>query len=133
MNEVYCKTIYELIQNLGYISKLILMSELAMNDGELQMSQKYTKELQSMLKTSINDVFEEFFELVRNKNNEINDYDLPSTLELAKQISNFQFDAGVMLLLLNDNYNDKVFNISESKLIKDLNSIKQIYQEIYGN
>ena len=60
MDEELLKIVYEIIQNTGYISKTLVNSEIAMNDGDVAASQKYTKEAESLLATTINDNFEEY-------------------------------------------------------------------------
>ena len=125
------KILFELIQNTGYISKLILSSEIAMNDGDIETCQKYTKEAQSMLKTCINDNFEEYLSIIKNKVEDCNEYDLPTAIELSKQIACLQYEIGNFLLL--DCSNKNLESLVEMKINKAINTIIHIFNEIYGN
>ncbi len=125
------KILLELIQNTAYISKLILSSEIAMNDGDIETCQKNTKEAQAMLKTCINDNFKEFFTETQNTCNECNEYDMPTAIELSRQIACLGYEVSNYLLL--ECSNDNLGNIVEMKIAKCINTIIQIYEEIYGN
>lgn len=125
------KILLEIIQNTGYISKLILSSEIAMNDGDIELCQKFTKEAQAMIKTCIEDNFDEYFNEFQNRCKDCNEYDLPTALELSRQIACLQYEIGNYLLL--DCSSDSLEDILEMKIAKCINAITQIYNEIYGN
>ena len=103
MDNELLKIVYEIIQNTGYIAKTLVNSEIAMNDGDLAASQKYTKEAQHLLATTINDNFKEYRESVSVDTDSTNEYDIPTTLELVKQITALQYTAGMLLCTTLDN------------------------------
>ena len=132
MDEELLKIVYEIIQNTGYISKTLVNSEIAMNDGDVAASQKYTKEAESLLATTINDNFEEYKAKITIDTDSTNEYDIPTTLELIKQISSLQYTAGMLLCTTLDNQDMIIENLTK-KLLIDINTIVEIYNTIYNN
>ena len=57
------KKLGELVENCGHISKQLLASEIAMNDGDLALSQKNMMEAQGLVKVMLDDVFKEVIEM----------------------------------------------------------------------
>ena len=132
MDEELLKIVYEIIQNTGYISKTLVNSEIAMNDGDVAASQKYTKEAETLLATTINDNFEEYKAKITIDTDSTNEYDIPTTLELIKQISSLQYTAGMLLCTTLDNQDMIIENLTK-KLLIDINTIVEIYNAIYNN
>ncbi|MBQ9791320.1 MAG: hypothetical protein IJW28_01915 [Clostridia bacterium] len=132
MDEELLKIVYEIIQNTGYIAKTLINSEIAMNDGDVAASQKYTKEAQNLLNSTINDNFKEYRESVNVQTDSTNEYDIPTTLELAKQIASLEYTAGMLLCTTLDNQNMIIENLTK-KLLIDINTIEEIYNAIYNN
>ena len=132
MDNELLKIVYEIIQNTGYIAKTLVNSEMAMNDGELAASQKYTKEAQNLLATTINDNFKEYREAISVDTDSTNEYDIPTTLELIKQLAALQYTAGMLLCTTLDNQDMIIENLTK-KLLIDINTIEEIYNAIYNN
>lgn len=132
MNEELLKIVYEIIQNTGYISKTLVNSEISMNDGDLAASQKYTKEAQSLLASTVNDNFKEYREAISVDTDSTNEYDIPTTLELVKQIASLQYTAGMLLCTTLDNQAMIIENLTK-KLLIDINTVEEIYNAIYNN
>ena len=132
MDNELLKIVYEIIQNTGYIAKTLVNSEIAMNDGDLAASQKYTKEAQHLLATTINDNFMEYRDAISVDTDSTNEYDIPTTLELVKQITALQYTAGMLLCTTLDNQDMIIENLTK-KLLIDINTIEEIYNAIYNN
>ena len=62
MNTQLLSKLGELVEHCGEAGKLIIASEVALNDGELAASQKNTMKAVDMLKTMCDDVFVEVLE-----------------------------------------------------------------------
>lgn len=131
--EELLEVLYEMVEHTGYVSKLLVSSEIAMNDGEIAECQKYTKEAQTLLGTMIGDVFVEFAEACEVENDEVNDYDIPTSLELVKQLNDIQYNIGVLLGLIADEQNEQILKTCEIKIKKATNTIIEIYNSIYNN
>ena len=133
MNKEYLKTLCEATQSAGHLSKILVSGEQAMNDGELALCQKYTKEAQVLLSSMINDTFEELTEKFTNKTQDVNDYDIPTTLELLKQISLLIYHSGMIMDLLVDEQSNSILTNFENQLQKTINTIIEINNSIYNN
>lgn len=133
MEEEKREVLIELLQNASHVAKLIISSEIAMNDGEIVSSQKYTKEAQSTLKTMVVDVFCEIEENFGVSYNESNDYDTASMLELAKALTAASYDASVLLGLEGEQKNDALEGVIKKQLSKDIATIIEIYNAIFNN
>lgn len=127
------KKLAELVENCGHITKLLLASEIAMNDGELETSQKYMKEAQGHVKVMLDDVFIEVREMFNIENDEVVDYDLPTTMEMARVLNDAIYNAGVLINLILDNSSEIIMESVKVKIIKDLNTITEIAQAIFFN
>jgi len=125
--------ILELLQNTAYVGKLLSISEIAINDGDIESCQKNTKEAQALLSTLKNDSFKEFEECFELENSETNDYDLPNTLELIKQLFLLEYDLGILLGLLKDEDLKNLLAKRENQVIKDINTINEIHNAIFEN
>ena len=127
------KCLGELIENSGHIAKILLAGEIAMNDGDLQMSQKCTIEAQNLIKVMLDDVFQEVVDEFNIQNDECVDYDLPTTLELARVLSEMNYNAGVLINLILDKQSDSIIDGVKTKIVKDINTIKEIATAIFFN
>lgn len=132
MNEELIKIMYEMLQNVAYASKLLVTSEIAMNDGEIEISQKNTKEAQSFIKVLMNDTFEEFEEESEVENDEVNDYDIPTSLELTRQLISLEYDTAMLLGLYQDKQTE-LYGNAKKKILKDINTVAEIYTAIFDN
>ena len=127
------KLLYEIIEHSQIVEKLIISSELAMNDGDLAQCQKNVKEASNFLKTMSQDVFREFFGLFDVTVQDVNPYDIPSGLEVCKSISNLCYNISVLLGLDNDNQSGTLTQNQLNKIAKDINTILELYKAIYAN
>jgi len=134
MEKENLQIIYEVLQNSSHVAKLLTSSEIAMNDGEVETCQKLTKEAQLTLKTMANDCFEEFVEYAETKEETgTNDYDLPTPLELIKQLNGLNYNLSVLLGLDLDGQSGTITNSVKKQITQDINTINEIYNAIYNN
>ena len=127
------KKLGELVENCGHISKQLLASEIAMNDGVLALSQKNMMEAQGLVKVMLDDVFKEVIEMFGIETNETVDYDMPTSLEMARVMNEAVYNAGVLINLILDNGSATIQDSIKTKLVKDLNTIDEIAQAIFFN
>lgn len=127
------KKLGELIENCGHISKLLIASEIAINDGDLQGSQKNMVEAQNLVKVMLSDVFNEVVEMFGIECDETVDYDMPTTLELARIMNEAVYNAGVLINLVLDKSSDTIIEGVKIKIVKDINTINEISQAIFFN
>lgn len=127
------KHLGELVENCGQVSKLLLASEIAMNDGDLALSQKNMKEAQGLVKVLMDDVFEEVSEMLSVDTSETIDYDIPTPLEMARMLSEVNYNAGVLITLIMDESVSNVLEIAKLKLQKAINTVEEIAQAIFFN
>lgn len=126
------KVIYEAIENTSYLARLILKSEIAMNDADVESCQKYTKEAQNLLATLIKDVYAELTETINQDSDTVNDYELATGLELTVQLNTLVYDLS-RLLLSQREVNELILTKTKQKIITDINTIKEINNAIYAN
>ncbi len=127
------KKLGELIENCGHLSKLLLTSEIAMNDGELELSQKNMKEAQRLVKVMLDDVFNEVAEMFEIECNDVLDYDLPTTLEMIKAMNDATYNAGILINLILDKSSETIIESVKIKILKALNAIDEMAQAIFFN
>lgn len=132
MNEHF-SLLTELVSHSAHVGKLLISSEIAMNDGNLQESMKYTKEAQGLLKTMKSDVFEEFNVAFNIQNVNSYDYDIPTPLELSKCLFSLQFNCGSLMSLLSENKTGTLANNLTNQIASDIATILEIYTAIYDN
>ena len=106
----------ELVENCGHISKLLITNELAMAEGNIQLAQKSTIEALELLKVILNDVFIEVKEVLNTDNSDIEEAST-SALELAKALSDIQYNAGVLLTLIADEQSDLICSSVKTKIV----------------
>ncbi len=133
MDDELLEILYEMVEQVGHVSKLLVSSEIALNDGELADSQKATMEAKNCLATMVGDVFEEFATECRTTIEETNDYDIPTVLELVRQLCDLEYNAGVMLGLTIDNQSESLYKTVQNKVQKCINTVVEIYNAIYNN
>ena len=99
MNEnikMYC----ELIENANECSKLLILSQIAIDDGNLTLSQKYFLQVKDILNTLVNDTFNEIKELCSSPVLDSDDYDI-SSLNLASLLNDACHSAGTLVSMEN--------------------------------
>lgn len=133
MNSQISKVLAEFIEQAGYVIKKGIASEMAMNDGDVLLCQKNTKEVQTFLKTMVKDVFEECKEVLGVADVQTNDYDIPTMMELVKQLAEGVYYAGVLLGLLNEEAVSAAQKTTSESLVKSLLTVTEIYQAMFEN
>jgi len=133
MEEEKLKILYELLQSAAQVNKSLISCEIAMNDGEIMLCQKHTKEAQALLKTMVGDVFEEYAEEFGSAETGVNAYDIPNNLELARQTAVLMMDIGLLLGMIGENVGVSLRQGTELSIAKDINTITEIYKQIYAN
>lgn len=132
MENTKIKLLYEIIEHSSMLNNMLVSAEIAMNDGNLLDTQKYTKNAQNFLKTMTQDTLKEFFQVFEIDSNETNSFDIPSNLEISKSISSLNYNISVLLGLILDNQNRLIDNCL-NKIAKDINTIVSLYNCLYAN
>lgn len=132
MENAKIKLLYEIIEHSSMLNNMLVSAEIAMNDGNLLDTQKYTKNAQNFLKTMTQDTLKEFFQVFEIDSNETNSFDIPSNLEISKSISSLNYNISVLLGLILDNQNRLIDNCL-NKIAKDINTIVSLYNCLYAN
>lgn len=132
MENTKIKLLYEIIEHSSMLNNMLVSAEIAMNDGNLLDTQKYTKNAQNFLKTMTQDTLKEFFQVFEIDSNETNSFDIPSNLEISKSISSLNYNISVLLELILDNQNGLIDNCL-NKIAKDINTIVSLYNCLYAN
>lgn len=132
MENTKIKLLYEIIEHSSMLNNMLVSAEIAMNDGNLLDTQKYTKNAQNFLKTMTQDTLKEFFQVFEIDSNETNSFDVPSNLEISKSISSLNYNISVLLGLILDNQNGLIDNCL-NKIAKDINTIVSLYNCLYAN
>lgn len=131
MNTQLLSKLSELVEHSGEAAKLIIASEVSLNDGELAASQKNTMKAIDMLKTMCDDVFVEVLEEMEIEDDgETSDLD-PYALNLAYALSNVCYNAGVLLNMILENEEERVVLISKTKLMHAIVDAKSLFQTLY--
>ena len=129
-----CDTLNELLQTSAHACKLLLSSEIAINNGEIAECQKYTKEAQDLVGFLTKDTFLEYEEKFETTNVlDISSYELPSTLELAKALTNLQYNIGILLSFNDETQAGTLEKTTINQIQKDINTVKKLYNELYNN
>lgn len=119
----------ELVETTSHAANCFLKSEMALNDGDVELCQKYSKEGQSLVKTLKNDTFLEVEEEFGENAEGVNDYDYPNNMELIKALNEVVMAAGSILGLEDDN----IKRIVTKTLYKAINTAKEIFEQLFEN
>ena len=133
MNNDLLKVLAETIEHSGQVCKLFVASEIALNDGDMDLSIKYNKEAQQLFSTMSKDVFVEIKEMLSVVTDEVLDYDYPSVLELARVTSDLNYNLAKYIGLELDNQGDSVKEIVANKIIVAINTSTEIYDMLFNN
>ena len=120
----------ELIEATSNACNLFIKSEMALNDGDVEACQKYSKEGQTLVKTLKKDTFIEIEEEFGENNGDTNDYDYPNVMELIKSLNEILMSAGSMLGSRGD---ENILKITVKGLYKAINTTKEIFEALYEN
>ncbi len=119
----------ELLETSATACEKFLKSEISLNDGEVELCQKYSKDGQQLIKTLINDTFEEFKEKFNIDLNDVLDYDYPNNMELVVALNSLSINVGALLSC----EDEKIQAMYLEKLAKSINTIKEIYISLFEN
>lgn len=108
-NEVIEK-LGELIENCGHSSRLLIKAESCLKNGDLQNTQKHTKEASQFVSVMKNDVFLEIAEAFGMQTEECAEIEDIDTLEMCKHICDITYHAGVLLVLAQENFDSGICN-----------------------
>lgn len=125
-----CKEILELLEGVSAANSAFIRSEIALNDGDIEASQKYSKEGQTLVKSMIKDTFQEVKEEFELDEEECNDYDYPNNLELIKALNDIAMNSALYLSSKDDENVSKIF---KKKILQAINTAKEIFISLYEN
>lgn len=123
----------ELVEQCGHSAKLFIKAEMCLKNGDLQGTQKYTKQAAQLVSVMKKDVFleiAEVFEIEMDESAEIEDI---NTLELANHMCEITYNSGVLLNLMQDNIADKICSQVKTKILQHINSATKLYDAIFEN
>jgi len=127
------KTIAELIENSAHVAKLLCANEICLNDGDLKSSQKCVMEASDLLNVLTKDVFIEVEDDFKLSTTNTVEYDIPTTLELAKQLNDIVYNSGVLLGLILDKQSESIINAKKEKILTLINTVVEINNAIFQN
>lgn len=125
-----CKEILELLEGVSAANSAFIRSEIALNDGDIEASQKYSKEGQTLVKSMIKDTFQEVKEEFELDEEECNDYDYPNNLELIKALNDIAMNSALYLSSKDDENISKIF---KKKILQAINTAREIFISLYEN
>lgn len=120
----------ELIETSAHAANSFIKSEMALNDGDVEACQKYSKEGQTLVKTLKNDTFLEIEEELGENDEDVNGYDYPNNMELIKALNEIVMAAGSILSARED---ENILKIVTKTLYKAINTAKEIYSQLFEN
>ena len=119
----------ELLETSANACDAFIKSEIALNDGDLVTSQKFSKNGQTLIKALILDTFNEVEETIGENIQETFDIDLPNTMELIRALNQISMYLGSYI----GAEEDVVKNIAIKNLFKAINTSKEIYLALFEN
>lgn len=123
----------ELISNASHTAKLLIKSEIALNDGDVTVCQKHTSEAAATMGVLFRDVFEETIEMFNLTLEDSADYDIPNALELANQLDEIVYNASTLSTMIIENQPDNIKKIVYKTLSKHLEAATEIYNALFNN
>ena len=126
-------TLLELASSASHTAKLLIKSEMALNDGEVDTCQKLTSEAAATMGVLVKDMFEETVEMFNLSVEDCVDYDLPCALELANQLSEIAYNANTLSTMLMENQPDNIKKIVYKTLSKHMETATEIYNALFNN
>lgn len=119
----------ELLETSATACENFLKSEMALNDGDVELCQKYSKDGQQLVKTLIKDTFKEFRDEFNCNIEDVQDYDYPNNMELVVALNSISKNIGALL----SSDDDKIKNLIIEKLCKSINTVIEIYLALFEN
>lgn len=130
MNNENIKIYCELIENCNECVRLLILSQLAIDEGDLPLSQKYFLKVKDILESLTKDTFEEVKNLSKTKILDCDDYDI-SALNLAILLNNVCQSASILIGMESENQLDTIKESILQKLLKTLNSCIELYEALF--
>lgn len=121
----------ELIEAASESSKLLILSQLAIDDGDLAQSQKYFLQVKDILNTLKNDTFEEVKELLAEDITDSDDYDI-SSLNLACLLNDACKTAGILIGMELEQQPDAIKNVMLNKIAKTINACIELFDTLFN-
>ena len=121
----------ELIENASECAKLLTQSQIALDDGDLALSQKYFLQVKSTLSALNLDTFNEIKSLCNEEIIESDDYDI-SSLNLACLLDDSVKTCGVLIGMELDDEKENIKQMMLSKLIKTLNAVSELFETLFN-
>lgn len=123
------KLLSELLETSANASDAFIKSEIALNDGDLTTSQKFSKNGQTLMKALILDTFNEVEEALGENLQETFDYDYANVLELIRSLNEISMYVGAYI----EAEEEVIKNIAIKNLFKAINTSKEIYLALFEN
>lgn len=124
------EVVAELIETSAHACGSFLKSEMALNDGDVEACQKYSKEGQTLVRALIRDTFNEVEEEFGQNDEQTNDYDYPNNMELIKSLNDITMAVGSLLGVGDD---ENIKKIVIKKLYRAINTTKEIFVSLFEN
>ena len=121
--------ISELLQTSASACDNFIKSQIALEDGDVQVCQNASQKGVQLIKAMIKDTFEEFEEEFDAKTSECLDYDYPNNMELIKALNSLSVNVGGIL----GSEDDKIADMFAKKIQISINTIKEIYLALFEN
>ena len=121
----------ELIEAASESSKLLILSQLAIDDGDLAQSQKYFLQVKDILNTLKNDTFKEVKELLAEDITDSDDYDI-SSLNLACLLNDACKTAGILIGMELEQQPDAIKNVMLNKIAKTINACIELFDTLFN-
>lgn len=122
--------LFELLETATNACDNFIKSEIALNDGDVEASQKFSKNGQTLVKALIKDTFVEIAEDFDIAEDGVNDYDYPNVLELIKALNEISMFVASLLSSSNDQMTMPIY---KRKILKANNTVKEIFISLYEN
>ena len=123
------KLLSELLETSANACDAFIKSEIALNDGDLTTSQKFSKNGQTLMKALILDTFIEVEEALGENLQETFDYDYANVLELIRSLNEISMYVGAYI----EAEEEIIKNIAIKNLFKAINTSKEIYLALFEN
>lgn len=121
--------ISELLQTSASACDNFIKSQIALEDGDVQVCQNASQKGVQLIKAMIKDSFEEFEEEYKTSISDCLDYDYPNNMELIKALNSLSVNVGGLL----GSEDDKIADMFAKKIQISINTIKEIYLALFEN
>ena len=131
MNEII-KKLSELIEHSSYLSSLFTSNAIAMENGEMQDAQKFTKEATAFLSVMLKDIFVDIEDVLGANSQDESDYDF-SILDMIKLLSEINHNSGILIGMILENQPETIQKNVKNKIICAINAVKSLAQALFFN